>query len=238
MNHFDKIASVIGDLPYMQERDARILRDLIVDNDAKDLLELGFFHGKSSAYFAAILEDLGRGHLITMDLKSAARREPSIHDVLAKLGLEHRVTPVYAQRSFTWDLAKMIQESSRPRFDFCYFDGGHTWDDTGFGFVLVDMLLRPGGIVVFDDLPWTIEAAVRDWDKQEPRYWRSCSADERATACVKLVFDKLVPYLGYTDIRVLNGKRWGMARKPYEGARSRVASRGVLDRITEAFTGR
>lgn len=237
MSNFSRISEHFGDLPYMRDREAKIIRDLIVTHDARDVLEIGFFHGKSSAYIGAILEDLGRGHLVTIDLKGARRREPNIEKVLHELGLQHRVTPIFAHRSYTWELAKMIRQDVRPEFDFCYLDGGHTWDDTGFGMLLVDVLLRPGGLVVFDDLPWTIEAAMREI-AEPPRYWRSCSPDEKATPCIKLVFDVLVPHLGYTDLRTVNGGRWGVARKPAGTNRSSTTGRGVVRRLTEALTGR
>lgn len=237
MTNFEKIQSAFGDLPYMYEQQARIMRDLITRNDASELLEIGFFQGKSSAYFAAILEDLGRGHLVTIDLRSAMEREPNIEKVLSTVGLSHRVTPIYAHRSYTWELAKMIQSDPTPRFDFCYFDGGHTWDNTGFGFLLVDVLLRPGGLIVFDDLPWTIEEAMKG-RLQAPRHWRSCSPDERATPCVKLVYDRLVPHLGYTDTRVTNDGRWGIARKPAIERPVGDVRSGLVERFRRAVAGR
>ena len=65
------------------------------------------------------------------------------------------MTPILPFRSFTWELQKLIAQVPRPRFDLCYFDGGHTWDNTGFGVLLVDILLRPGGILVLDDMNWS-----------------------------------------------------------------------------------
>ncbi|HNP35698.1 MAG TPA: class I SAM-dependent methyltransferase [Woeseiaceae bacterium] len=235
-DHFNRVSELFDDLPYMRPAQATILRDLIVNENASDLLEIGFFHGKSSAYFAAVLEDLGRGHLVTIDLEPARKREPNIEQVLATLNLGHRVTPIYAHRSYTWELAKMIQANPRPQFDFCYFDGGHTWDCTGFGFALVDMLLRPGGWIVFDDLKWTIKEAMKS-RTSAPRYWRACSADESATPAVKLVFDTLVPHLGYTDIRMIDQRRWGIARKPLSGTERPTHSNGLLQRIAGFIGG-
>jgi len=213
------------------------MRDLIIKHDVRDVLEMGFYHGKSSAYFAAILEDLGRGHLLTIDVTAARSRDPNIGQVLSKLGLSHRVTPVFAHRSYTWELGKMIRAAPRPQFDLCYFDGGHTWDATGFGFVLVDMLLRPGGWIVFDDLNWTIEGAMQDSAKP-PRYWLACSPDERAMPAVKLVFDHLVPRLGYTEMRIINGGWWGIARKPLEAREQQAPATGLLRQALNAFARR
>lgn len=234
MSCFERVKSRFDDLPYMGHSQAALMRDLVSERDARDILEIGFYHGKSSAYFAAILEDLGRGHLVTIDRENARRREPNIEQVLSALDLAHRVTPVYARRSYTWEMARMIRTEPRPQFDFCYFDGGHTWDGTGFGFVLVDMLLRPGGWIVFDDLPWTIEAAIRDRPKV-PKQWRSFSPDELSAPAVSLVFELLVPHLGYTDQAVINRGRWGLARKPIGEQAQRNPAQGPLRRVLDAL---
>jgi predicted O-methyltransferase YrrM len=238
MDNFERVRAQFDALAYMRHPQATLMRDLIIASDARDILEIGFYHGKSSAYFAAILEDLGRGHLVTIDRQSARNREPNIERVLSTLGLAHRVTPVFAERSYTWELGKMVRAMPRPQFDLCYFDGGHTWDGTGFGFVLVDMLLRPGGWIVFDDLKWTMEAAMRNGAKV-PRHWRACSEDERAAPGVKLVFDLLVPHLGYTDTRTINGGWWGIARKPLDGAPNPAQPRAsAFMRILHTLTRR
>lgn len=213
------------------------MRDFIIEHNSRDVLEIGFYHGKSSAYFAAILEDLGRGHLVTIDLSSARLRDPNVEQVLSAVDLTHRVTPIFAERSYTWEMAKMVRARRPPQFDLCYFDGGHTWDVTGFGFVLVDLLLRPGGWIVFDDLKWTIESAIPEM-KNVPGHWLACSADERATPAVQLVFDLLVPHLGYTDKRIVNRGHWGIARKPVDAARNSASARGPLGRALSAFRRR
>ena len=57
----------------MNESRARIMRDLIHRFGARDILEIGFFRGKSSAYIGAILEDQGAGKLTTIDRLTAPR---------------------------------------------------------------------------------------------------------------------------------------------------------------------
>lgn len=198
----------------MKEHQARFIADMIAEHDLKDILELGFFHGKSSAYIAATLEDLGRGHLTTIDTKEAQRKKPDIHQVVGELGLAHRVTPIFANRSYTWELGKMLQREERPQFDFCYLDGGHTWDATGFGFVLVDMLLRPGGWIVFDDLNWTITGSIGDRPLSDfPRY-KDYDQEERDAQGVRMAFELLGPQLGYVNRREALKLRWGVAQKP------------------------
>jgi predicted O-methyltransferase YrrM len=158
--------------------------------------------------------------------------------VLAEMDLSHRVTPIYAERSFTWELGRMITAEPRPQFDLCYFDADHTWEGTGFGFVLVDMLLRPGGWIVFDDLEWTMEASMKQSGKA-PKYWTARSADERAAAPVKIVFETLVPHFGYTNVHTLYGGWWGVARKPLQPAAGVGANteRDLISRIKGALSG-
>lgn len=210
---FDRVTKRWGELRFMDEPRAALLRDLIVEEGATDLLEIGFWKGKSTAYFAAILEDLGRGRVVTIDREAVRNKQPNVNVVLADLGLRHRATPVFADRSHTWELCKMLEDGNGPRFDLCYFDGGHTWDVTGFGILLVDMLLRPGGMLIVDDLNWTIEKSLERNPKDAPHY-KGFSADERAARTVELAWRHIVPYLGYVDVRVEPRFNWGIARKP------------------------
>lgn len=199
-------------VPYMRLRQATFLRDFLREHQLTELLELGFFQGKSTAFFAAMLEEMGEGHITSCDLANAAMREPSIHDLIEDLGLEHRVTAHFATRSFTWDLCKMLERPTPPQFDFCYIDGAHTWDGTGFAFLLVDLLLKPGGWVVFDDLDWTIAASE---ERSGPKKnWASYDDDEKGAPQVRKAFELLVPSRGYTDIHEEKSFRWGIARKP------------------------
>jgi predicted O-methyltransferase YrrM len=232
--NFENVRVHFEHLEYMTHAQATYLRDFIVERDARDILEIGFYHGKSSAYIGAVLEDLNRGHLVTIDKRGAHTREPNIETVLAKLGLSDRVTPLYAPRSYTWEMKKLIASKPRPQFDLCYFDGDHSWDGTGFGFVLVDMLLRPGGWIIFDDLKWTMQAAM-ERSSAVPSSWRGFTEDERAEPAVKIVFDMLVPRLGYVNLHTAQRGWWGIAQKPMNAEQQMLQSRGLLGRLRNAL---
>jgi predicted O-methyltransferase YrrM len=213
MSMFDETDRKVGKLQYMTRENAEFMRKFIADRDLSSLLEIGFFKGKSTAYFAAILEDLGRGHVTAIDKKTALDHQPNIDDVLRMTGLSHRVTRVLSDRSYTWELLKMMRSTEPPQFDFCYFDGGHTWDATGFGFVLVDRLLKPGGWIIFDDLDWTIEKSLESSPQRESIY-RKYGSDERTTPAVRLVFETLVKDFGYRNMKEVSEFSWGVAQKP------------------------
>jgi predicted O-methyltransferase YrrM len=207
---FDDVEAAVAGVRYMTTAQGRRVYEFIVRHRLARVLELGFAHGKSTCYFAAAVDELGGdGHVVTMDRTSAKKRSPNIHQLLDKTGLTDRVTPVFAETSYTWDLMRLLDQDPQPRFDFVYLDGGHTWDVTGYGFLLVDRLLNPGGWVLFDDLDWTIagSAGLRDadWARQLPE-------EQRTTPQVRKVFELLVAtHPGYDNIRERDG--WGWARK-------------------------
>lgn len=211
MSKFDFVTRHFGDLPYMDEPRAALVRSIIRENDARNILEIGFYQGKSSAYFGAILEDLGRGQLTTIDKTNARGRTPNILDVLKTAGLEHRVEARFAERSYTWELQRLISQQPCPQFDLCYFDGGHHWDGTGFGVLLVDMLMKPGGILILDDMNWSM--ASSKYHKDNPASMAKFSQDEREAQTVRLVWETILPHLGYHVLREYPRIGWGVARK-------------------------
>jgi predicted O-methyltransferase YrrM len=207
---FDKAADYLADIPMMKPYAGRRLYNFILEHKPERILELGFAHGTSTCYMAAALDELGRGHITTFDQESRRDREPDIYTSLAALGLGEYVTPVWAHRSFTWDLAKLIEANPEPIFDFVFHDGGHSWDVAGYAFFLADRLLKPGGWMLFDDLKWTHQSkSVIDHPKVQ-----AMSEEERTTPHVRMVFDLLVGrHPDYTDLRVGSSGGWGWARK-------------------------
>jgi predicted O-methyltransferase YrrM len=191
---------------------ARFLRELVRREKISSILELGFFQGKSTAFLAAILEEMGSGRIVTMDKVGARHHTPSIEQTLASLGLQHRATPIYCHRSFTWELSKLLQQNPSPRFDLCYLDGAHTWDGTGFSFFLVDLLLKPGGWIVFADLDWSIAASP--WAKNNPDVFKEYSAEEKTAKQVRMVWEILVPARGYENCTEEKQLGWGIGQKP------------------------
>lgn len=208
----EDVTKALRDVPYMRHDQARRMRDFMRRVEPVDVLEIGFFRGRSSCYIASVLEEMGRGHLTTIDRVGARRHEVGIHECLERTGLAHRVTPIFAERSYTWELGRMIRAEPRPMFDLCYFDGGHTWDMTGFGLLLVDAVLRPGGWIIFDDLDWTIEASIARGPEGRAKGYAGFGEDERAAKPVRLVWETLAPHLGYVERHEEAG--WGYARKP------------------------
>lgn len=211
MGCIDEVDRHFHDLPYMEVEQAAKLERFLKRYRLTSCLELGFLHGKSSAFIASVLRDMGKGHLTTIDQKHSIEREPNIHQVLDKLGLEDWVTPIYEPRSYNWRMMRMLEERERPSFDFCYIDAAHTWYDTGFGFFLVDKLLRPGGWILFDDMHFAYEKLLKPGAKK-PGYLARMTPEERETKQVQKVWKLLVKeHPDYDEF--IEEDTWGFARK-------------------------
>lgn len=206
----DELEGIFG----MGFEQALILDNIIKSNNYTNLLELGFAHGVSSCYFASILKDIGGGHLTTIDLMEAKTdRHPNIEELLNKLNLSEYVDYYFENTSYTWRLMKLIEENNEPIFDFCYIDGAHDWYVDGFAFFLVDKLLKPGGMIIFDDMNWCFASSPSL--KNTTRVQRMTD-DEKNTPHIKKVFDLLVkPHPNYHNFNMMYNNQWGVAQKKF-----------------------
>lgn len=222
---------VLG-LPYMRINHARLFYDFITSNRLRAGLELGFFHGVSSAYLAGAIQDVGLGRLTTIDLEVAREFTPNVETILARVGLSEFVDIFYEPRCYTWRLMKLLEEGRQESYDFCYIDGGHTWRDTGFGFCLVEKLLQPGGWVVFDDLHYTFRSSP----SRNAAWARSMTEEEQTTPQVERVFELLVEASPFFDCFRRLG-RFGFARKRrsiwLEGERAYNEKQLAVSRVVE-----
>lgn len=211
MSKFELVDTLFPDVDGMTTAQAQILRDLIVEEDARNVLEIGFTNGMSSAYLAAILHDHGGGQLTSLGMQSARKQTPNVDTLLGKTGLSHLVSPFYCKRAYTWELQRLINSEDAPQFDLCFFSGGLTWDQVGFGVVLVNMLLRPGGIMTLVNMDWSMERSP--YYNSRPEQTRRYDTDEIEATPVRLVWNTLLPTLGFEHVREHEDVRWGVARK-------------------------
>lgn len=208
MTRLDDVARVVGDIPYMSLEQAGLMDSLISENGYARILELGFHHGVSTCYLAAAVDRFEHGNVVTVDLASAQRLSPNVEELLARLGLQERVTVHYEPTSYLWRLMRLL-EPPAATFDLCYIDGAHDWFTDGFAFLLVDRLLAPGGAIVFDDLDWTFSTSPAL--ASSPRV-HAMPEDERTTPQIRKVWELLVKtHPDYGQFEERDG--WAIARK-------------------------
>ena len=210
------VKRVVGSTPNMTLARASDLRRLLRTYELGDVLELGFSHGVGTCYLASIVQELGHGRVTSIDLVATQDRQPNIHELLERCRLANLVDIYFEPTSYTWRLMKFLEADPQPQFDFCYLDAAHSWFVDALGFFLVDLLLRPGGWIVFDDLDWTFGSsstiARADWVLAMPE-------EERYTPQVDRIYELLVKtHPQYVEFR--REGNWAYARKGIDVGRS------------------
>jgi len=210
---FEKINEFLEGIKWMDSKQGKKIYNFIIEKKIKNILELGFYKGKSTCYMAAALDELGSGSILTVDLSYVKELEPNIFDLLQKAKLNEFVEPIFSEEGYLWELKKLIEKQTNdgncePLFDFCYIDGAHDWNNTGFAFFLVNKLLRPGGYILFDDINYTIENSPGLSDFQKNKV----SEEQRTEAQVGKVFSLLVKqHPNFENFK--QEDKWGWAQK-------------------------
>jgi predicted O-methyltransferase YrrM len=142
------------DLPLVDAEVGLLLRVLATAIQAKRILEIGTAIGYSGIWLAGALP--GDGTLVTMEMDEQRARQAREH--FARAGLSDRATVIVG------DAQRMLAKVSGP-FDLIFQDG----DKKLYGPMLdrlVD-LLRPGGLLVTDNVLW--DGEVVPGFAKEPR---------------------------------------------------------------------
>ncbi|GAB3680703.1 class I SAM-dependent methyltransferase [Salinisphaera aquimarina] len=228
---FSDAARELAGIPHISRHSARVLYDFLLTEKPVDCLELGFAHGAGSGYIAAALDELGRGHLTSVDIELSRDFEPTIEHTLDRLGLPDRVSIQREINSYNWFLKKTIEAQTRdgqctPCYDFVFIDGSKNWTIDGMAFFLADKLLRPGGWILFDDYNWRYaDAVAKGKDASDGVSARELSPDQVEEPNVAAIFHLLVSqHPDYSNFRVQD-QSWAWAQKVATGRKSITATR-------------
>ena len=174
------------------------MQEFVRRGGVRDVLELGFDRGVSTAYLAAALDDMGGGRVVTLDRPDALSKRPNIDAVLQHVGVRDLVEPI-VESSYNWTLMHLLErqkaatadgrQAIEPCFDLCFIDGAHSWETDALGFTLVDLLMRPDRWIIFDDLDWTYASSPSLRDSESVSVM---SVEQRTTAQIRKVVDLLV----------------------------------------------
>lgn len=215
---FDDIHQLVGHVPFISQRNAKLLYEMIVDNRLTQILELGIAHGTATCFMAAALEELGGGCVTAVDLQAASSAfQPSAEEQLQRTGLAQFARIERMQSGYTWFLhdeirRQTVDDHCEPIYDLCIIDGPKNWTIDGLAFFLVDKLLKPGGWMIFDDYLWTYGHSGREATDGIAN--RSMSAEECRTPQIREVFELLVKqHPHYSEFTVSGDGNWAMARK-------------------------
>jgi predicted O-methyltransferase YrrM len=129
-------------------------------------LEVGCAYGISSLYICEALREVNAAKHIIMDPYQYSEFEGIGLANLERAGyldiIDFQETPSYQY------LARLTKECVA--IDFAFIDGRHLFDYVFVDFFLIDKLLRPGGVVILDDLSWPSVRSVCRYVLSNLRY--------------------------------------------------------------------
>jgi predicted O-methyltransferase YrrM len=132
----------------MPQAEGADLYQLILRERPETTLEVGLAFGLSALFICqALAEGRGRRHIVMDPNQTTDYHGAGLHH-LRQAGLSHLVE--FHEESSHRVLPRL--EAAATRLDFAFIDGVHLFDYTLVEFFFIDKMLRPGGLVVFDDL--------------------------------------------------------------------------------------
>lgn len=211
---FEEVEKHLRGIPHTPPDDGKILYDFIIQNNIKKVLELGFQHGVSTNYIAAALDENGEGNILTIDREITRSESPNIYDLSKTTGLERYIDVVFARKTYIWELRKLLKYNydnplKKYEFDFCFIDGAHNFETDGFAFYLADLLLKEGGIILFDDINWSYAQSP---SLKNSDFVKEMSDDEKQAEQIRDVIELLVYPNDNYELIEING-RWAWFRK-------------------------
>lgn len=218
---FNEVREVVKGIPFISERNAKQLYDFIIENKLRNCLELGFAHGVASCCIAAALDELGGGNLVAVDLVGTEKVfQPSINELLEKLGLKEYVTVQRENTGYNWFLHNEIVRCTdadnvcKPQYDLCIIDGPKNWTIDGHAFFCADKLLKSDGWIIFDDYNWKYANADKSRTATDGITHRELSEEERNAPHIKEVFHLLVmQHPSYSNFIIQEEGDWAWAQK-------------------------
>lgn len=171
-----------------------IIKGMTADNTPiKNYAEIGVYKGDTAHLVAHALEPGATMQLFDYtdrirEVEARLKEDES----LADKDLDVRLTPNSNSTydSYNWSLAHCLMEQLS--YDMVFIDGAHTWHHDGMAFMLIDKMLRPGGIIVFDDVYWALASSKTMRPDVYAEITEQYTEDQIIALQVKMVIELLV----------------------------------------------
>ena len=132
-----------GETSQISDAEADFLFRFVREHKSESTLEVGCGLGKSAV---SIMLGTGRTHTVVDPFQDNYESRGLAN--IQRAGLSDRLVflPEYSRSA----LPRLLESGAR--FDFVFIDGSHRFDDIFVDFYYSDLLLSPGGFILFDDL--------------------------------------------------------------------------------------
>lgn len=130
----------------MSNQSRAALHHLILMRRPEHVLEIGTYQAGTAEVLARALWEAGRGHLETIDPYGAERCPPIIAAFPPELRERITFSPVTSAVHFDQAISRGMQ------YDLVLIDGNHEFEYARFDLECAARLMRPGGLVVLDNI--------------------------------------------------------------------------------------
>jgi predicted O-methyltransferase YrrM len=144
----------------MLDSEIEVLVELVRSSRARQILEIGMANGSSTLAMLSVLRHVPDGHLTSIDpyqLLPADRADGMVKGFCG-IGVARVRESGFADLHTLIDrpdfvaLPELVQQQRR--FDLIFIDGYHSFDYVMLDAFYADLILRPGGTLVFHDSVW------------------------------------------------------------------------------------
>lgn len=129
---------------------AQFLEDYRDKPDVR-MLEIGSFEGRSTVWFLTNVLTHSSARIVCVDVFTQPPRELRFDHNIRIAGAVDKVTKRKGRSE------ELLGQLPRESFDFIYVDGSHQAVNVLFDAVGAWLLLKPGGVLIFDDYLWEKE---------------------------------------------------------------------------------
>lgn len=161
-------------------RFAGVWRELLRRYPPTRLLEIGSYEGRTACFLVETCASERDIELHCVDswgggVEHDAGAMPLVEqrfdrNIAAACAAAPRAVAFHKHKSLSSDaLIKLLAEGRQESFDLIYVDGSHQAPDVLADAVLAFMLLRAGGLLIFDDYLWSLEGSGRQDFYQMPK---------------------------------------------------------------------
>jgi predicted O-methyltransferase YrrM len=211
-------------VPYTLSEVCHELHDIVVRMDEPKVLEIACGYGKATPYLASAAAVTG-GHVRAVDNQRHEWEGDTVRDRLRELDLLEQCSVSLGQDA-RWYIFDLLRDDSGKWIDFVYFDLSHTLEIDAFVALAAWNHLRPGGVMVFDDLDWIpAEHGPSDLETERPDMKQ-----------IGVLFEYLTefPEVGQhgTWGRDTFGWMWGILRKEPRSTEENEDLRKKIDELT------
>jgi len=139
-------------IPFTHPRACHLLYHLVLTFTNPEVVEVSCGYGKATLYLAAAAKRQG-GFVNCVDVAKPLWKGKSAMDLLRQAELLD-ICRITFGRDARWYLLELLRQRPDQWIDLAYIDATHTVEVDSFVALAVWTHMRPGGILIFDDLDW------------------------------------------------------------------------------------